>query len=154
MARKSLEERFWGKVEKSAGCWIWTATKNRQGYGRIRSSGKTARAHRISWELANGPIPDGMDILHRCDNPACVNPAHLFLGTDDDNMRDKENKGRGNHAVGMVHGRSKLTADQVREIRRLYSTGQYLQRELGKRFGVHQTTIGYICRRESWAHIP
>lgn len=91
------EMRFWGKVEKTATCWIWKGALNSDGYGNTimpKPSRKNMYAHRRSWEEANGPIPKGQQVLHRCDTPACVNPAHLFLGTHDDNMADKRRKGR------------------------------------------------------------
>lgn len=94
------EQRFWRKVDKRGPdeCWPFTGTKNQYGYGRIRKGGdrggKMIFAHRVSWEMHNGPIPDGLQALHKCDNPPCVNPAHLFLGDNDDNIKDKLQKGR------------------------------------------------------------
>lgn len=91
----TLEERFWAKVEKTDGCWLWTAALSTTGYGRIGVGKKMAYTHRLSWEMHNGPIPPGMHICHHCDNPKCVRPDHLFLGTRTDNMRDMWRKGRG-----------------------------------------------------------
>ena len=97
-AMKTITERFWTKVEKSDGCWIWKGSRHHNGYGYLHRGGHTdrhpARAHRFSWEIHNGPIPVGLWVLHRCDNPPCVRPDHLFLGTRKDNMVDCAAKGR------------------------------------------------------------
>lgn len=87
-------DRFWSKVDKSGDCWEWTACRTRAGYGQFKSDGRLHRAHRLAWALTNGPIPEGKHVLHRCDNPGCVNPDHLFLGSHQDNMDDMSNKGR------------------------------------------------------------
>jgi hypothetical protein len=93
---KSVEERFWSKVNIPSlyACWEWTASKQRRGYGRFKLNSKPEKAHRIAWSLVNGKIPEGMCILHKCDNPPCVNPLHLFLGTHADNMKDMRQKNR------------------------------------------------------------
>ena len=93
MAR-SLKERFWEKVDKTGNCWIWTAACMTNGYGQIWDGSKDRGAHRISWILHNGPIPNNLHVLHKCDNPPCVRPDHLFLGTPIDNMLDAKAKGR------------------------------------------------------------
>ena len=87
-------ERFWAKVDKSGDCWLWTASKTKEGYGYFRFDGAMRKAHRMSWLLTNGEIPEGMLVCHTCDNPSCVNPKHLWLGTNRDNMDDMNAKGR------------------------------------------------------------
>ena len=108
-------------------------------------------AHRVSWELANGPIPSGMCVLHRCDNPPCVNPVHLFLGTQHDNVIDMIAKGRKNPACGENHGRAKLTAAAVREIRERGLTES--QQSLARLHGVSQVAISHVLLRKSWKHL-
>ena len=90
--------RFWAKVDRRSDddCWRWTGGTNHAGYGHFGFDGRTYRSHRLSWEIAHGPISDGLQVLHRCDVPACVNPAHMFLGTPLENARDRSAKGRGN----------------------------------------------------------
>lgn len=106
-----VEPRFWPKVDQTGGpdaCWPWMACRNRHGYGKVGVGGISVTAHRAVWELANGPIPAGLHVLHRCDNPPCVNPAHLFLGTNADNVEDKVRKGRscaGERSGRYRHGR-------------------------------------------------
>ena len=148
----TLEERFWAKVDKKGPdeCWEWLATKNRSGYGQIGAGGRHGKfvlAHRVSWELANGPIPTGMCVLHRFDNPGCVNPAHLFLGTQADNLRDMMDKGHrvcGERVVG-----SKLTEQDVYEIRQMLSCG-ILERVIAKKYGVTTATISRIKTGRIW----
>jgi hypothetical protein len=148
-----LVERFWEKVHKAGKdeCWLWTASTDREGYGdlSVRISGKRGhlRAHRYSWELANGPIPKGLCVLHDCDNPPCVNPRHLFLGTNLDNIKDRENKGRG--SKGDRHYRAKLTSDQVTSIRTEHASG-ISQLTLAKKYGMGKTTIWAIVHHHTW----
>lgn len=101
--------RFWRFVQKSDGCWLWLGTKSADGYGSIRHAGKMRKAHRVAYELMRGVIPDGGQICHHCDNPACVNPDHLFVGTNRDNMIDRQRKGRSKNLfpTGDQHPRSK-----------------------------------------------
>lgn len=87
-------DRFWSKVDKSGDCWVWTAAVSSKGYGRFKLNGKLVSPHRLAWEWANGPIPDGLVVCHECDNPPCVNPAHLKLGTQSQNMLDCVSRGR------------------------------------------------------------
>jgi len=142
---------FWGKVNKSESCWEWTGSGDgrENGYGKFRVGEKMIYVHRISWMIHFGEIPHdgshhGVCICHKCDNRKCVNPKHLFLGTNSDNAIDKFRKGR---------GRQKVAADKVIEIRRLCSTGNYFQREIAKMFGISDSQVGDIQNRKAWAHI-
>jgi HNH endonuclease/Helix-turn-helix domain len=134
-------ERFWAKVAKGDGCWEWQGNRNGNGYGLVAIDGRQRRAHRVAWELAYGPIPEAAYVCHRCDNPPCVRPDHLFLGSPAENTRDMVRKDRAS-VVGRTPARRKLTVEDVAEIRRLYADGM-TQPELGPKFGVHNSTI---CR--------
>ena len=143
-----LAERFWAKVDRTGSCWLWTASRNRLGYGQIFIRGKSllGMAHRVSWELANGPIPEGLLVCHHCDNPPCVNPDHLFLGTDRDNARDAIRKGR------MKHGRpttAKLTDASAAAIHVALAIGTS-KAELARRFSVSETLIYNIATGRAW----
>ena len=146
-------ERFWNKVNKQAenGCWEWVAGRFSAGYGGFGLDGKMKYAHRVSWMFEHGPIPDGLFVLHKCDNPSCVNPAHLFLGTHADNMRDKAEKGRavGIPQPGESHGSAKLTEADVLAIRSDNRIGRVIAAE----YGVSREQIWRIKRRENWTHI-
>lgn len=163
---ESFLKRFWGKVDKSGDCWVWTAC-NHNGYGDIRltSKRKTVKAHRASWEIAHHKeIPDGMEVCHHCDNPSCVNPDHLFLGTQADNMKDAAEKGRINN-MGARNPASKLSKEDVLEIRRLYrliksnnrhrksgKVGKFYE-ELAQRYGVSCGTVKSVSIGRSWKHL-
>jgi hypothetical protein len=141
---------FFKKVKKSSGCWNWTARKNKDGYGQVWINHKSYYAHRISWSLKNGEIPKGMYILHSCDNPGCVNPNHLFLGTQADNVMDCFKKGK--TTFGERDHFAKLKEKEVFEIRRLYKTGVVSQKLLSKMFMVSNTQINLIVRGVSWKY--
>ena len=153
-ARKSIEERFWPKVNKNGtdGCWFWTASTNSSGYGQIGlggHDGPPVAAHRVSWEIHNGPIPEGNFygttlVCHHCDEPLCVNPDHLFLGTQFDNMRDASKKGR------MKNPAAKLNDRSVGQIRSHLATGKVRQDVIAAMYGVCQQTISDISTRKTY----
>lgn len=148
-------QRFWLKVDQRGGpgaCHPWTAARDR-GYGKFTIRGKGQfRAHRLAYELTIGPIPEGLNVLHHCDNPPCCNPAHLFLGTQQDNVNDMYAKGRGNCSTGERSWRAKLTANDVREIRRRFKLRDPKNglKPLAREFHVDHTTIRAIVKRRSW----
>jgi len=158
LIRTSIEERFWKKVVKREGCWSWIGSTDGNGYGQINEGGRgrLLKAHRVSYQIAFGPISDEIDVLHRCDNPNCTNPEHLFLGTHTDNMRDMWAKGRGrspgDKLRGSKNGNSRLTEKQVLKIRNDHAKGES-SRALGRRFGVSKTLILFIVKRSVWTHI-
>ena len=114
---KTLGQRFWSKVDIADGCWNWTASKTKDGYGNIGANGKVVRAHRLCYEMEKGPIPEGLHVLHKCDNPSCVNPAHLWIGINYDNVKDRDKKGRQVTPLGQYHGKSKTDMHTVRSIK-------------------------------------
>jgi hypothetical protein len=142
--------RFWEKVVKGPECWEWTAGKQYSGYGRFWLDGKKVGAHRHSWALENGPIPEGMHVLHRCDNPGCCNPAHLFLGTHADNVADMASKGR--QQRGESNGKAKLTELEVRVLRRYLATDISV-RALARHMGVNESTLHNIKHNRKWRHL-
>lgn len=147
-ARKPLEQRFLAKVRKlPGGCWEWTACTCK-GYGAIKVEGKLMAAHRVAYELFRGAVPDGLHVLHDCDQPICVNPAHLFVGTHEQNMTDKTLKRR--HSFGEKHGRAKLTERDIRTIR----SGNETVHKTAGQYGVHPSLISLIRKRKLWAHVP
>lgn len=135
------------EFDANGGCWLWSRYTNKSGYGRTTRRGKVHAAHRLSWEASRGPIPKDKVVCHRCDTPACVNPAHLFLGSPRDNIEDAMRKGR--NIAGEAHPNAKLTMVMVEEIRAMCAAGS-LYREAAKAFGVHVATVGGIIRREAW----
>lgn len=152
------KRNFWKKIDRSpgngpdGGCWKWTAGLVK-GYGQFKLCGKHYLAHRIAYFLANGQVEEGLCVLHRCDNPACVNPDHLFAGTNQDNANDMVYKGRAARQKGSSHGSSKLIEDEVIEIRSRYADGGISQDAIGLEFGVSQRLVSHIVNRENWKHI-
>lgn len=140
------------KEDVQTGCIEWIGHRVRGGYGQVNKDGKDAYAHRVAYERQHGEIPDGLRVLHRCDNPPCCNPDHLFLGTHADNMRDKAAKGRSASMPGETNPSAKLTADDVRTIRRLCADGA-IKKEVGSKFGVTGAAVRLIVLRKKWAHI-
>lgn len=181
MKLAAVEQRFWRSVQKTDTCWIWTAGKSPQGYGKMRAWGKHARAHRVSWVIHKGAIPPGLCVLHRCDNPACVTPDHLFLGTSIDNNIDRDAKGRqargatsgprlhpermargakhGAHTKpearprGERNGAAKLLPEQVTAARKDYATGRVRLADIAARLGVTTSTIDQIVLGRNWRHL-
>jgi hypothetical protein len=161
MKKDDISSRFWAKVDvRTIGeCWPWKAYKAPNGYGTISINNSPRLAHRIAWGLANGDgltdgyreIPDGLCILHSCDNRGCVNPAHLRQGTYSDNHADMDARGRRRPAVGCRAPGAKLTDDQVEQIRAL--RGIKTQREIGAIFGIRHCTVGEIHNRVTWRHL-
>lgn len=134
-------DRFWKKTESDQnGCLLWTAGRFKDGYGGFYIKGSMHRAHRVSWEISCGVIPDGLQVLHSCDNPLCVNPEHLFLGSPDDNMKDMSKKFRGGR------GQAKLTETDVAAIR----SSREIAKELGRKYNVTESTICYVRRGDTW----
>lgn len=178
-----LSVRFWKHIEKTEGCWLWTGTRSSYGYGVIgcvkERGGRTLRTHRVSWELHFGPIPDGLYVCHRCDNPPCANPAHLFLGTNSDNSNDKVVKGRtpkGDKNGAYTHPESrpfgdrngsrrhpearprgsayrsaKLTEATARAILDSFASGD-TKAALARRYGVSETLIYNVVTGRNWRH--
>lgn len=151
--------RFWDRVDRTGSCWLWRGYKPSDGYGRVSWGPRRGSAwltHRVAWELTNGPIPHGLAVLHNCpsgDNPACVNPAHLWLGTQAENLIDMRKKGRAPKRRSSTEYGSKLVAEDVRLIRRLAQERRQSFSSLALRFGVHPFTIANVVHRRTWRHI-
>lgn len=130
-------------------CWRWRGSTAWNGYGVVGFQGRQQKAHRVAWQLTRGPIPQGMRVLHRCDNPSCCNPDHLFLGTQLDNIADREAKGRG----AKPPSRRKLTRDEVAEMRRLYAALPISQAQLAEQFGVSRGNVSKIVNGKSYQEV-
>lgn len=152
--KKLTAEKFWAKTHQEPnGCWTWTGTRSPDGYGLVRGPKRTQiRAHRFAYELTLGPIPDGLFVCHKCDNPPCCNPAHFFLGTHQENQADRIAKGRSSHGE-RVHF-SKLRVSQVAEIRARYAAGGTSHSVLARDYGVSPSLIGFIVTRKIWKQVP
>jgi hypothetical protein len=152
-SNKQVSRRFWSKVDRRGDddCWTWLGPTNDTGYGILGFRGKQDRAHRVSYVLSCGEIPNGLHVLHSCDNPPCVNPKHLRLGTPADNAQDRAERGRYRNRglPGEENPNAKLTQEQVDEMRRLRAAG-YLQSTLAEMFGIHQTTVSIILSGKHW----
>ncbi len=155
---QAAAQRFWAKVQVGPGCWEWTGAKTSWGYGSLgvkcERTIRTVGAHRLSYLLHHGEIPAGLFVRHTCDNPSCVNPGHLLLGTHAQNVEDKVRRGRLPDQRGEKNPYNKLNADAVRQILDLLSgPSPPRQKDIAAQFGVARTTIGSIKQRKNWAHI-
>lgn len=142
-------ERFWAKVHKGDGCWEWIAGKFNGGYGAFQVGRKAMKAHRLAWEMENGPVPTGLCVCHKCDNPSCVRGDHLFVASNRENQLDKVAKRRHSHRG--THGRAKLTEKMVSDIRSRFDAGGVTKVQLSREYGVSDVQVGYIVRRMAWA---
>lgn len=146
--------RFFSKIDQSGECWPWTGSKNKQGYGKCRINGKTFRAHRIVWEMYNGPIPKYLLVCHTCDNTSCCNPSHLFLGNHQVNSDDKKRKGRAYKLPAMIgekNPRARLTVQDIVSIRQMSLTFTYI--EIASKLNLPRPTVYNIVKRKTWSHI-
>lgn len=161
IAPEAVSVRFWRQVDRrgDSECWAWLGSVGKRGYGRFTAGSRVDRSvrklpsHRTAWEITNGPIPDGLFVLHRCDNRRCCNPDHLWLGTHLDNMADMRAKGRrlGKSAIGSAVKGSKLTEEQVSQLRALHPHLGY--GAIAKRFGIAKSTARDIIVRKWWRHV-
>lgn len=152
-------ERFMSKVEfePNTGCWLWTGAPGAGGYGVVLFEGRYQKAHRVSWALHHGAMPDrATKVCHRCDTPACVNPGHLWLGSQRDNIADMIAKGRNRPPkpqVGSTNPQAVLTEEDVWAIRHMLRNGSFTEPEIRRAYGVSPMTINRIARWESWRHV-
>lgn len=149
-----LTEHFWAQV-KILGpddCWEWQGYRSHKGYGQMQINRQVVPTHRVAWELTHGPIPDGLHVLHHCDNPSCVNPNHLFLGTNADNVADKIAKER--QPIGTRIGNAKLTEEQVIEARQRFAKGGISMASLAREYGISGVSMRSALLRLTWKHLP
>jgi hypothetical protein len=139
--------------EPNTGCWLWTAAIGGDGYGRVSRGGIHWRAHRLAWDMEHGPVPDGLDVCHRCDNRACVNPDHLFLGTRAENLSDMTSKGRRAALIGDRAPGRKLCEAQVAAILSRLRSGER-RSDVARAYGVSWDAVGDIAKGRSWSHLP
>lgn len=143
-------ERLWKGVKKTNFCWAWEGASNSFGHGQMSIKGKKVYVHRLSYEIYFGNIPDGFYVCHTCDNPACVKPTHLYIGTIKDNVSDCHKKGRFKPLLGSKNPKTKLSKDHVEEIRCLYESSSISQIQLARKYGVSQTAVSAILRNKTW----
>lgn len=161
--KSDVQKRFWSKVDIKdlLSCWFWKGSLEavRKGTylrGRFRIGGRRGRAEvasRVAWVSTHGDIPDGLFVLHKCDDPRCVNPSHLYLGTNKDNMRDLYERGDPNRSHGEKHYHALLTDEQAREVRRLYKARKMRSVDIGKKFGISRSTVWDIGTGRRWKHL-
>ncbi len=154
--RKDVEvrTRFESRIAKTDGCWLWTARTDEYGYGAITVRGQELKAHRLSYEFYVGRIPDGLLVLHSCDNPPCVRPDHLRAGTYADNVNDMWSRGRGPARHGVHAGAlTRLNDEIVRRMREEYAKGGVTCAQLGKKYGIGYSQASNITSRKSWRHV-
>jgi HNH endonuclease len=155
MPRRNSEQDFWSYMDKSNGensCWIWKkSTQDHRGYGQTYLNGKHYRAHRLAFLLSNGYLPEA--VCHKCDNPSCCNPKHLFPGTNGLNNTDRHKKGRSRVLLGEDSPNSKLSKDDILSIRHHFNNKLKSAIQLGNEYGVHRNYIYRICKQKNWKHI-